>query len=439
MPITRKSLYPLAGLPNQGQLWSWISFDVANQSFTLIINTLLFSLFFTKVVLRGQGDTSTVWSLTFAGSMLLVVVASPIAGAVADARSAKKRFLLATGLICGGLTCLFGLIEPGQLSLALLLYVPANFCFNIGENFLASFLPELARREHFGKLSGFSWGVAYSAALLLLVLTAAAMKVFHLMDAASWRPIFVGAGLWFIAFAIPTLLFLRERRQPVAAASARSILVEPFARLMKTAREASKFRDLFMLLAASLFYGGAMSVIISFASIMAEQFGLNEVALVVFVAVITVSGVIGTLFPTLFQDRLGNKVTTLILLGFWLVAALLFAWYSRVYALAPVKEAVPIWPLWALGNVVGFGLGSLGAANRAFVGALTPPDRSAEFFGLWGLVFKLAAVLIVPFAMVKDRIGLAAAFLVLAGLVVVGLVLTLFVDERRGIAAAGGE
>ena len=48
------SMYPLKGLPKQGQIWSWISFDVANQSFTLIINTLLFSIFFNEVVIQDK-------------------------------------------------------------------------------------------------------------------------------------------------------------------------------------------------------------------------------------------------------------------------------------------------------------------------------------------------------------------------------------------------
>ena len=88
------------------------------------------------------------------------------------------------------------------------------------------------------------------------------------------------------------------------------------------------------------------------------------------------------------------------------------------------------WPLWLLGNMIGFGLGSLGAANRAFVGFLTPPDRTAEFFGLWGLVFKLAAVGTIPFAAARDRLGDPASFLLLAGFLVIGLALTFAVREK---------
>jgi UMF1 family MFS transporter len=69
---------------------------------------------------------------------------------------------------------------------------------------------------------------------------------------------------------------------------------------------------------------------------------------------------------------------------------------------------------------------------------LTPPDRSGEFFGLWGLVFKLAAVLVIPFGYVKDAWGTWQAMIVLAGMLLVGLLLTMMIDEGRGEDAAKG-
>ncbi len=421
-------------MPRQRQIWSWISFDVANQSFTLLINTLLFSLFFQKVVVRDPTVENTWWSAIFATSMLLVVIASPVAGAMADGKHWKKASLLISGFSCAVLTCLLALIGPGQMWLAAALYIPANFMFNIGENFLASFLPSLAKREDFGKVSGFSWGVAYCSALLMLVATALVMKFTNLTSPDQWRPFFVAAGLWFAAFALPTLLFLKEEGTPGATdrPSVGNPLIVGFARLAHTMRELSKFRDLAMLLLASLFYGAGMSIVIAFASIVAKDFGFSDEAMVKFVAVITVSGIVGTLIPTLLQDRLGHKRMTLMLLVLWVCTTVYLAIIAKQHS--PGSSQVPVW---IAGNLLGLGLGSLGAANRAFVGYLTPPDRSAEFFGLWGLVFKLAAVLVVPFGYVKDKFGLPSSLVVLAGFVIVGFVLTLFIDEKRGAAAAG--
>lgn len=423
------NLYPLRGIPNQKQIWSWISFDVANQSFTLIINTLLFSKFFMEVVLEpGASHPNTKWSLVFTVSMLLTVVASPLAGAVADDRAWKKLALLITGFGCALLTCALGFIGPGDLWLAVLIYVPANFFFNLGENFLASFLPELGKREDFGKLSGFSWGVAYTAALLLLVITVIAMKVFQLEPVEKWRPLFVFAGLWFLLFAIPTMIFLKERPAPAHAPS--NVLTVGFVRLAATLREIRNHRDIAILLIASFFYGIAMQVVIAFASKIATDYGFSSTGMVLFVAVITVSGIIGTLVPTFWQDKVGHRNTTIFLLLVWIVVCFFFAYFTYARNHAPDPAAYPTWPLWLLGNMIGFGLGSLGAANRAFVGFLTPPDRTAEFFGLWGLVFKLAAVGTIPFAAARDRLGDPASFLLLAGFLVIGLALTFAVREK---------
>ncbi len=437
-----RRFYPLRGLPKQGQLWSWISFDVANQSFTLIMNTMLFSIFFSKVVVRDDSTDDRLWAVAYGGSMLLAALFSPLAGAAADERAWKKEGLVVTGLVCSLFTCGLAFIQPGQIWLAMLLYIPANFAFAIGENFLASFLPSLARQNEVGKVSGFSWGLSYSAAFLLLIITAGSMEVFGMKAPEQWRPFFIFAGLWFLAFTIPTMIWLRE---PELAKPSRSAnwLTAGFVRLGETVRHLRGYRDLALLMAASFFFGTGMSVVVSFASKLAGEYGFKEVEMVKFMAVITVSGVIGTVVPMLFQDRLGHRRTSIFLVGVWILAATAFAGYAYLFEAHGAKGGggdYPTWPLWIIGNLLGFGLGSLGSANRAFVGYLAPPEKSAEMFGIWGLMIKLAAVMTFPFAWVKDTTGSPQALLLLAGLLGVGLVVTLFIDEKRGHAAAmGGE
>lgn len=429
-----RRFYPLNGFPQQRQLWSWISFDVANQSFTLIINTLLFSIFFSAIVVQNDDIDDRIWALTYGSSMLLTALLSPLAGAVADERSCKKLCLIGSGIMCGVFTCGFGFIQPGQLWLAILLYIPANFAFSIGENFLASFLPSLARENEVGRVSGFSWACAYAAALFLLVLTAGAMILLKLEAPDAWRPFFVFAGVWFLAFIIPTALWLKEPQVIRSVHPGRNLLTAGFVRLAETVKDTARFKDLALLLVASLFYGTGMSVVVFFASILAREYGFQQVDLVIFVAVITVSGIIGTIIPTLYQDKLGHRRSVLIFLVVWLATALGFAGYA--YLFESHAGDYPTWPLWVVGNLLGFGLGSLGSANRAFVSYLAPPNREAEVFGIWGLMWKLSAIMTFPFAWVKDTMGTPEALLVLAGFILAGLVLTLFISEKRGHAAA---
>jgi UMF1 family MFS transporter len=433
------NFYPLKGLPKQKQIWTWISYDVANQSFTLIVNTLLFSIFFSEVVVRDDSKDDRLWAITYGVSMLLAALVSPLAGAAADERAWKKSGLVATGIVCSVFTCALAFIQPGQIWLAMLLYIPANFAFAIGENFLASFLPSLARQSEVGRVSGFSWGCAYFAALLLLIATAGGMIAMDLQKSDQWRPFFVFAGLWFLLFTVPTILWLKEPRVEQTSHSGRNLLTIGFVRLSESVRHLKGYRDLAMLMLASLFYGTGMSVVVFFASKLAGEYGFTSTKMVIFVAVITVSGIIGTIIPTLFQDRFGHRRSTVFLLMVWILSASGFAYYAHLHeahALTGDSTPYPTWPLWLIGNLLGFGLGSLGSANRAFVGYLAPPDRAAEMFGIWGLMFKLAAIMTFPFAWMKDTVGTPQALLLLAGFLGIGLVLTLFIDEKRGHAAA---
>jgi UMF1 family MFS transporter len=283
--------------------------------------------------------------------------------------------------------------------------------------------------------------MAYAAALLLLLLSAGAMIGLGLESVDRWRPFFMFSGLWFFAFAIPTMLWLREPQSTPHLETGRNMFTEGFTRLRESIRNTRHHRDLAILLAASLFYGTGMSVVFFFASKLAEEFGFTQVDLVIFIAVLTISGIVGTILPTFWQDKIGHRRSMLLLLTLWLGTALGFAWYAHLHELHDATgphTPFPTWPLWLIGNLLGFGLGSLGSASRAFVGFFAPPDREAETFGMWGLMMKLAAIMTFPFAWVKDTIGTSAALLVLAGFLATGLILTLFIDEKRGLTARGG-
>ena len=166
-----------------------------------------------------------------------------------------------------------------------------------------------------------------------------------------------------------------------------------------------------------------MSVVIFFASKLAGEYGFSQVNLVVFVAVITVSGHHRHDPADAVSGPHGPPPLDAALPLVWIatsVAFALYAYLAEAHGRIPGAAPYPTWPLWIIGNLLGFGLGSLGASNRAFVGFLAPPSRAGEVFGLWGLMFKLAAIMTFPFAWIKDTIGTPAALLLLAGFLIVG-------------------
>jgi len=404
-------------------------FDLANQSFTLIVNTMLFAIFFKEVVVRDAETDDTWWSATVAASMLLVVVVSPVAGAAADLTGRKKTMLLSLGAGCALLTCALGLIPAGGLALAIALYIPANFAFALGENILAAYIPVIARPENAGRVSGIGWTMGYLGALVLLVITAGAMMVFGLEDPHDWRPLLVFAGVWFLVMATPTALFVPSDPAPAERLGRRAILAEASRRVFGTLRDIRPRRDLALFFVAFLVYGAGVQTTIFFAGVLAADFGIEGAGLALFLLQITVTAGIGAVIPMVYQDRLGHKATVLGFLGVWVVASLALA----VVAWSGTSAT---WPIWVVGNLLGFGLGGIGTSTRACVGFMTPAHRAAEAFGFWGLTYKLSGVAVIVFGLLKDRLGAGTALAALAGTFIAGALILTFVDVARGARRA---
>ncbi|MEL6739055.1 MAG: MFS transporter [Planctomycetota bacterium] len=424
-------LNPFAGLPNPREVWAWGMYDLANQSFTLLINTLLFAVYFKEVVVADPARGDALWGRIYAISMLLVVLSSPLLGVLADCRGSRKATLLWTGVGCAALTASFGLIPPGAVVLAVALYIPANLLYQLGENFLASFLPAVASSRNMGRVSATGWAMGYVGALLLLLISAGAMLLLSMQSPTAWRPLFVFAGVWFVLNMIPAWRVLREPPAAELEPGAPTLVHQAYIRVRSSIRRAGQFNQLGRFLLAFFVYGMGVQVIIAFASIIARDFGFDTVKLVIFVLQLTVTAGIAAIATARFQDRLGARPTLLIFLGVWIVSA------GGLLGISLWPGGAPEAAFWVVGNGIGLGIGGIGTASRSMVGRFTPRHRTAEFFGLWGMTYKLAGVAGVwTFAEVKAGIGLPASLGVLAAFFVVGIVLLLRVNETAGLRAA---
>jgi MFS transporter, UMF1 family len=94
---------------------------------------------------------------------------------------------------------------------------------------------------------------------------------------------------------------------------------------------------------------------------------------------------------------------------------------------------------WVVANLVGVALGSSQSCGRALIGQFAPAARAAEFFGLWGLAGKLAAIvgplsygLITYLTAGNHRLAILST----VGFFVAGLATLARVNEQRGKAAA---
>jgi UMF1 family MFS transporter len=433
----------LKDIPNRRQVWAWAIYDLANQSFQLLINTLLFSIFLREVVVADPTDGTRAWTALSAGALLIIVILSPFLGALADQRQWKRELLLASGLVCGVLTASLALLGKGDLALAAALYITAAVACGLGENFLGSFLPQLSTPATVGRVSAFGWTMSYIGALALLAIVAAWTMLLGRSDPSEARPVFVFAGLWFIVGILPAFLWLREQPPPATAPPVRagSLIASTGVRLLRTLKEAGRFRQLARFLAIFFLYSMGVQSVIYFLGMLGNDMGFKLPQLILFSLVMALAAGCGAFATSNFQDRIGHTRTISLFLGIWVAGV-------SVLCVAQLVS-LPHWLFWGVSGLLGLGLGGIGTASRALVGAFTPLDRAAEFFGLWGMVYKLAGVCgVLMFGvlstLLKDESGApmlaesrALALGVLALCFAAGLLLVrVAVNEREGIDAA---
>lgn len=419
------------GISNPREVIAWGLYDLANQSFTLLIITLLFPLYFKEIAVGDSARGDALWSAGAGFALFIVVALSPIVGSVADAHSARKKVLIGTGFVCAALTCALALVAPGMWWLGLVLFIPANICYQLGENMLASFLPSLSTPRTIGRVSGIGWSMGYAGSLALLVLVLGGVKLFGLNTTGDWRPFFILAGVWFAIWMIPALLVLDEpERHEIDPEKLGLGLIA--ARMKRTIRDASRFKQLTRFLVAFFVYGLGVQTMIMFAAILASDFGIKEMGLVVFTLQIAVTAGLSAVIVSRVQDRIGIKVTIAFFLVVWILSS---GSLLLVKLIGPTEP--PQWIFWVIGNGIGLGLGGIGTSSRAMVGFFAPKQRVGEFFGLWGMTYKLAgAIGVLSFGQVKAWIGDAPALALLCAFFGAGLVLLARVNMGAGIRAA---
>ena len=411
------------------EVWAWAMYDFANSGYTTVVITAVFNAYFVAQVARNAAWATFAWTVALAVSYVGIMLAGPPLGAYADAHAAKKRLLFGTTCGCVLFTAALALVGRGDVALGVACIVLSNFFFGLGENLIAAFLPELAKEESMGRISGWGWSLGYIGGLVSLGVCLA--YVTHAQASGAGATAFVPvtmlltAGVFALA-SVPTFLFLRERARPDRVPA--PLVGDTFARLRDTLRHAREHEDLARFLVCIVFYQAGIQAVIALAAIYAQEaMGFTTAETLILILIVNVTASAGAFFFGQFQDRLGHVRTIVATLLGW-IAVVLIAWAAESRLL-----------FWVNANLVGLCLGSSQSAGRALVGYLSPPARTGEYFGLWGLAVKLSAILgPITYGVVTwvTQGNHRLAILVTGSYFVIGLGILATIDVARGRRAA---
>lgn len=427
--------YNIKTKSSKKEIFGWCMFDFANSSYTTVIITAVFNAYFVSVVVSektfGKGYGEFLWgSVAIPISYLFVILTGPVFGALADFSGSKKKFLFASYLICVISTSLLFFIGEGDVLPAIILVIISNFAFSSGENFASSFLPELASKKDMGKISGYAWSFGYWGGLFSLAFCLVVIILFSDIKDQT-LPIRLStliSASFFGLGAIPTFLWLKERKSIEKMPDNYNYLTVGFKRLHETYKSINQFKELIKFLIAFLIFNSGVMIVITFAAIYAVgvlNFTMTENIFLIIIVNITAS--IGAFVFGYIQDKIGSKNTIIITLIFWIITVT-WAYFSNSKA-----------SFWMLANVAGLSLGSTQSASRAMVGLLSPESKSGEFFGFWGLAGKIGAIIgPMTFGLLVFITGGNQRLAILSTGVffILGIIVMLFCREHEGIESA---
>ena len=413
------------------EVFGWAMYDFANSGYTTVVLTAVFNAYFVGVIAGNASWATLAWTSALALSSAVVMLSMPSLGALADLRAAKKRMLAISTLGCVVATALLAFTGPGDLWLAMAAIVVSNVFYSYGESLTAAFLPELARREALGRVSGWGWSFGYFGGMLTLglslgyVLWAQGQGI----PAQRFVPVtmLITAGIYGLS-SLLTFALLKERAQPQAQALQDNGLRASLARLAQTWRRAQDYRDFVWLLVCAVAYQAGIAVVIALAAVYAEQvLGFQQTQTMMLIFLVNIASAVGAFAFGYWQDRIGHRKALAITLVGWIVMTLL--------AVAATDAML----FWLAAVVAGLCMGSSQSAGRAMAGAFAPAHRLAEFFGLWTFAVRLAAIigpmtygLVTLLTAGNHRIAILSTGLFF----VIGLLVLARVNVLRGIAAA---
>lgn len=421
-------------------IYSWALYDFANSPFTTLVVTFVYATYFSEFIAANSVQGQTLWGYAITTTAVIVAFSSPFLGAVADQGGYRKRFIVIATLIAAVATAgLYGVL-PGQVLLALSLFVVANVAFELANVFYNAYLPDLAKTADIGKLSGWGWGLGYIGGLLALVVALVTLVQpaalidaigdlglplpdrpwfgFSADDGENVRATNLMVSIWLLIFSLPLFFFVHEKKSARPPQSA--VVRGSWNQLIATFREIRKHKETVKFLLARLIYNDGLVTIFAFGGLYAAgTFGFSLTDVLIFGVVINLAAGAGAIAMGYVDDWIGAKRTIIISL-FGLTVAAVIGVFARDAA----------W-FWVAGLIIGVFSGPNQAASRSLMGRYVPKGLENEFFGFFAFSGKLTAFIgpmllaIVTNAAQSQRAGMVVVIV----LFVVGLMLLIPVRE----------
>ncbi|QJC22483.1 MFS transporter [Arcanobacterium buesumense] len=372
-------------------LWDW-----GSAAFNAIVTTFIFAFYISNPDLFGDhANTYLGWALGIAG--VIIALIAPALGQAVDRSGKRATVLSVTTLGTATIIGLLFFVKPGEdyLLLGLVLVGIGNILFETGGVVYNSLLSDLAPKEHYGRISGFGWGLGYLGGIVLLLI----LFIGFINPEVGWFGVTSSNGLnvrvsmlvaaaWLAGFSLPLIFTLKNKER--ATESTVDGFFNAYRELFKSIRQLWRNdRIILWFLISSAIYRDGLAGVFSFGAIIAGvAFGFSNSEVILFgIAANVVAGIFTIGFGWL-DDRIGAakviifSVASMVLLGLGV-----FIFHDGLLGYSGHEI------YWIFGLALCVFVGPTQSASRTYLARLAPAGEEAEIFGLYATTGRAASPL----------------------------------------------
>ncbi len=375
---------------------SWALYDFANTIYSMNI----LSLYFAGWLVVDLGFEDIYYSIAFSASMLASAILMPALGYLSDNRSgaasfiARQRKLLYLFIFTSGAVVsviIFASIPTSLILAVLIFFAISNFFYEGGIVFYNALLTSVSTHDNLGKVSGFGVGMGYLGSVcgMILVLPFVTGSLFGIdipfLEGGGKEGAFFPTAIYFAIFAVPIFIFVREKgvasENTAPTANGSRSLKMAYRDVWHSIRSTEKYPGLMRFIISDYFFEDAIATVIIFMAVFTERvLSMGDDERTIFFIISTVFAMAGAYLLGHLADRLSPKKVLFGIVVGWIIVLLIFA----VNSLPAV--------FWICGPIVGILLGGVWSVSRPLLINLSPPEKLGEFFGLFSLSGRAAAV-----------------------------------------------
>jgi len=259
------------------------------------------------------------------------------------------------------------------------------------------------------------------------------IKSDFLPPAKEFLPIrvsFVSVAIWWGLFAIPLILFVKERKRYADKKPWSFYISQGFGQLGRTFKKVRHMKVIFVFLIGYWMYIDGVNTIIKMAVDYGMSIGFPSSSLIIALLITQFVGFPSALVFGVLGERWDVKKAIFITIAIYILVTFWGVFMTKVIE------------FYVLAIVIGLVQGGIQALSRSYYSRIIPKDQSAEFYGFYNMVGKFAAIFgptliaIVNISVkalgyssnMASRAGIASICLLFIG----GGILLYFVDEIRG-------